>query len=64
MCVRVSGVKRELVLENSPKWEALTEVLQEMERENKSSQQEPGQSSVLLERCAAVKDISATWICI
>nr|XP_040032450.1 DNA repair endonuclease XPF isoform X1 [Gasterosteus aculeatus aculeatus] len=36
------GVKRELVLENSPKWEALTEVLQEMERENKSSQQEPG----------------------
>ncbi|KAM8836185.1 DNA repair endonuclease XPF isoform 2-T2 [Spinachia spinachia] len=37
-----SGVKRELVLENSPKWEALTEVLQEIERENKSSQQEPG----------------------
>ncbi|XP_037318967.2 DNA repair endonuclease XPF [Pungitius pungitius] len=37
-----SGVKRELVLENSPKWEALTEVLEEIERENKSSQQEPG----------------------
>ncbi|XP_041818875.1 DNA repair endonuclease XPF [Chelmon rostratus] len=35
-------VKRELVLEKSPKWEALTEVLQEIERENKSSQQEPG----------------------
>ncbi|KAL6094425.1 ercc4 [Pungitius sinensis] len=37
-----SGVKRELVLEKSPKWEALTEVLEEIERENKSSQQEPG----------------------
>uniref|UniRef100_A0A673ABY2 DNA repair endonuclease XPF n=1 Tax=Sphaeramia orbicularis TaxID=375764 RepID=A0A673ABY2_9TELE len=32
---------RELVLEKSPKWEALTEVLQEIERENKSSH-EPG----------------------
>uniref|UniRef100_UPI003AAE2E89 DNA repair endonuclease XPF-like n=1 Tax=Centroberyx gerrardi TaxID=166262 RepID=UPI003AAE2E89 len=38
----VSEVKRELVLEKSPKWEALTEVLQEIERENKSSQHEPG----------------------
>ncbi|XP_039991983.1 DNA repair endonuclease XPF [Xiphias gladius] len=37
-----SGVKRDLVLEKSPKWEALTEVLQEIERENKSSQHEPG----------------------
>ncbi|XP_034564439.1 DNA repair endonuclease XPF [Notolabrus celidotus] len=35
-------VKRVLVLEKSPKWAALTEVLQEIERENKSSQQEPG----------------------
>ncbi|XP_044033423.1 DNA repair endonuclease XPF [Siniperca chuatsi] len=35
-------VKRELVLEKSPKWEALTEVLQEIERENKSSQHVPG----------------------
>ncbi|KAM6963536.1 DNA repair endonuclease XPF [Tautogolabrus adspersus] len=35
-------VKRELVLENSPKWAALTEVLQEIERENKCSQHEPG----------------------
>ncbi|XP_031699109.1 DNA repair endonuclease XPF isoform X1 [Anarrhichthys ocellatus] len=35
-------VKRELVLEKSPKWEALTEVLQEIERENKSSQHDPG----------------------
>lgn len=48
MCVWVSEVKRELVLEKSPKWEALTEVLEEIERENKSSQHEPGQSSVLL----------------
>uniref|UniRef100_UPI0037E92C77 DNA repair endonuclease XPF n=1 Tax=Semicossyphus pulcher TaxID=241346 RepID=UPI0037E92C77 len=37
-----SEVKRELVLEKSPKWAALTEVLQEIERENKSSQHEPG----------------------
>uniref|UniRef100_A0A7N6FBE3 DNA repair endonuclease XPF n=1 Tax=Anabas testudineus TaxID=64144 RepID=A0A7N6FBE3_ANATE len=36
------GVKRELVLENSPKWEVLTEVLHEIEKENKSSQLEPG----------------------
>uniref|UniRef100_A0A8C4EZE8 DNA repair endonuclease XPF n=1 Tax=Dicentrarchus labrax TaxID=13489 RepID=A0A8C4EZE8_DICLA len=35
-------VKRRLVLEKSPKWEALTEVLQEIEKENKSSQHEPG----------------------
>lgn len=43
VCVRVfSEVKRELVLEKSPKWEALTEVLLEIERENKSSQLEPG----------------------
>ncbi|XP_070845942.1 DNA repair endonuclease XPF [Chaetodon trifascialis] len=35
-------VKRELVLEKSPKWEALTEILQEIERENKSSQLEAG----------------------
>uniref|UniRef100_A0A7N6A5Q1 DNA repair endonuclease XPF n=1 Tax=Anabas testudineus TaxID=64144 RepID=A0A7N6A5Q1_ANATE len=37
-----SEVKRELVLENSPKWEVLTEVLHEIEKENKSSQLEPG----------------------
>lgn len=42
VCVWVSEVKRELVLERSPKWEALTEVLEEIERENKSSQHEPG----------------------
>ncbi|XP_047464164.1 DNA repair endonuclease XPF [Mugil cephalus] len=37
-----SEVKRELVLEKSPKWEALTEVLEEIEKENKSTQHEPG----------------------
>nr|XP_057917292.1 DNA repair endonuclease XPF isoform X2 [Doryrhamphus excisus] len=37
-----SGVKRELVLEKSPKWDALTDVLQEIEKENKSSQCEQG----------------------
>uniref|UniRef100_A0A3B3D8G6 DNA repair endonuclease XPF n=1 Tax=Oryzias melastigma TaxID=30732 RepID=A0A3B3D8G6_ORYME len=34
-------IKRELVLEKSPKWEALTEVLEEIEKENKSCE-EPG----------------------
>ncbi|XP_077359190.1 DNA repair endonuclease XPF [Festucalex cinctus] len=38
----VSEVKRVLVLEKSPKWEALTDVLQEIEKENKNSQHEPG----------------------
>lgn len=42
VCLCLADVKRELVLEKSPKWEALTEVLQEIERENKSSQLEPG----------------------
>ncbi|XP_057681747.1 DNA repair endonuclease XPF [Corythoichthys intestinalis] len=37
-----SEVRRVLVLEKSPKWEALTEVLQEIERENNKSQHEPG----------------------
>lgn len=37
-----SEVQRELVLEKSPKWEALSEVLQEIEKENKSSEHEPG----------------------
>ncbi|XP_069036755.1 DNA repair endonuclease XPF [Lepisosteus oculatus] len=35
-------VKKELVLEKSPKWEALTEVLQEIEKENSSSELGPG----------------------
>lgn len=37
-----SEVQRKLVLEKSPKWEALSEVLQEIEKENKSSEHEPG----------------------
>ncbi|XP_038130141.1 DNA repair endonuclease XPF [Cyprinodon tularosa] len=37
-----SEVKRELVLEKSPKWEVLTEVMEEIEKENKNSQNEPG----------------------
>ncbi|KAM4524824.1 DNA repair endonuclease XPF [Odontesthes bonariensis] len=37
-----SEVKRELVLEKSPKWGALTEVLEEIEKENNSSQHEAG----------------------
>lgn len=43
-----SEVKRELVLERSPKWEALTEVLEEIEKENKNSEHEPGRSPVLI----------------
>lgn len=39
-------VQRELVLEKSPKWEALSEVLQEIEKENKSSEHEPGQLDI------------------
>lgn len=47
-CFCVPEVKRELVLEKSPKWEALTEVLQEIERENRSSQHEQGKAVVTL----------------
>ncbi|XP_023196553.1 DNA repair endonuclease XPF [Xiphophorus maculatus] len=39
---RVPEVKRELVLEKSPKWEVLTEVLDEIKKENQNAQQEPG----------------------
>ncbi|XP_036386075.1 DNA repair endonuclease XPF [Megalops cyprinoides] len=35
-------VKRELVLEKNPKWEALTEVMQEIEQENSQSEHDPG----------------------
>lgn len=45
VCFCVPELKRELVLEKSPKWEALTEVLQEIERENKSSQHDQGENS-------------------
>lgn len=42
-CASAPEVKRVLVLEQNPKWEALTEVLQEIEKENKSSELKPGQ---------------------
>lgn len=42
LCILLGLLKRELVLEKNPKWEALTEVLQEIEKENNSSNHEPG----------------------
>ncbi|PKU38993.1 dna repair endonuclease xpf [Limosa lapponica baueri] len=44
-------VKRELVLESNPKWEALTEVLKEIENENKNSEDLGGPGQVLI--CAS-----------
>lgn len=46
-CVCVVPLKRELVLEKNPKWEALTEVLQEIEKEMSSSEHEPGDAMTL-----------------
>ncbi|KAM4525948.1 DNA repair endonuclease XPF isoform 2-T2 [Fundulus diaphanus] len=46
-----SEVQRELVLEKSPKWEVLTEVLKEIEEENRSSQHGSGAGRVLI--CAS-----------
>ncbi|XP_031218889.1 DNA repair endonuclease XPF isoform X1 [Mastomys coucha] len=43
--------KRELVLESNPKWEALTEVLKEIEAENKESEALGGPGQVLI--CAS-----------
>ncbi|XP_043945344.1 DNA repair endonuclease XPF [Protopterus annectens] len=43
--------KRELILEKSPKWEALTDVLQEIEKENKNSEALGGPGRVLI--CAS-----------
>ena len=40
--VNVTEGRRELVLEKAPKWEALTEVLEEIEKENQSAAHEPG----------------------
>ncbi|XP_030068380.1 DNA repair endonuclease XPF isoform X2 [Microcaecilia unicolor] len=53
--------KRELVLESSPKWEALSEVLQEIERENKESDALGGPGRVLIcasddRTCAQLKE--------
>ncbi|NXN98009.1 XPF endonuclease, partial [Rhinopomastus cyanomelas] len=44
-------LKRELVLESNPKWEALREVLKEIENENKSSEDLGGPGQVLI--CAS-----------
>ncbi|KAI2658529.1 DNA repair endonuclease XPF [Labeo rohita] len=51
--------KRELVLEKNPKWEALTEVLQEIEKENSSSEHEPGRVLICASddrTCAQLKE--------
>ncbi|XP_051771690.1 DNA repair endonuclease XPF isoform X2 [Ctenopharyngodon idella] len=51
--------KRELVLEKNPKWEALTEVLQEIEKENSSSEREPGRVLICASddrTCAQLKE--------
>ncbi|KAI4876486.1 hypothetical protein NFI96_010585 [Prochilodus magdalenae] len=52
-------LKRELVLEKNPKWEALTEVLQEIEKENSSSEHEPGRVLICAiddRTCAQLKE--------
>ncbi|EHB04165.1 DNA repair endonuclease XPF [Heterocephalus glaber] len=53
--------KKELVLENNPKWEALTEVLKEIEAENKESEALGGPGQVLIcasddRTCSQLKD--------
>ncbi|XDV44602.1 hypothetical protein PO909_012857 [Leuciscus waleckii] len=51
--------KKELVLERNPKWEALTEVLQEIEKENSSSEREPGRVLICASddrTCAQLKE--------
>ncbi|XP_053496427.1 DNA repair endonuclease XPF [Ictalurus furcatus] len=52
-------LKRELVLEKNPKWEALTEVLQEIEKELSSSEHEPGRVLICASddrTCAQLKE--------
>ncbi|XP_003998897.2 DNA repair endonuclease XPF [Felis catus] len=48
---QVQETKKELVLESNPKWEALTEVLKEIEAENKESEALGGPGQVLI--CAS-----------
>uniref|UniRef100_A0A8B9KFS5 DNA repair endonuclease XPF n=1 Tax=Astyanax mexicanus TaxID=7994 RepID=A0A8B9KFS5_ASTMX len=51
--------KTKLVLEKNPKWEALTEVLQEIEKENSSSEHEPGRVLICASddrTCAQLKE--------
>ncbi|XP_051529652.1 DNA repair endonuclease XPF [Myxocyprinus asiaticus] len=55
----IATLKRELVLEKNPKWEALTEVLQEIEKENSSSEHEPGRVLICASddrTCAQLKE--------
>ncbi|NWX95599.1 XPF endonuclease, partial [Nothoprocta ornata] len=54
-------MKRELVLESNPKWEALQEVLKEIENENKNSEDLGGPGQVLIcasddRACAQLKE--------
>ncbi|NXC38234.1 XPF endonuclease, partial [Penelope pileata] len=49
--VQENELKRELVLESNPKWEALREVLNEIENENKNSEHLGGPGQVLI--CAS-----------
>ncbi|XP_067162361.1 DNA repair endonuclease XPF [Apteryx mantelli] len=54
-------LKRELVLESNPKWEALREVLKEIENENKNSEDLGGPGQVLIcasddRACAQLKE--------
>ncbi|GAA6101030.1 DNA repair endonuclease XPF [Tachysurus ichikawai] len=52
-------LKRELVLEKNPKWEALSEVLQEIEKEMSSSEHEPGRVLICASddrTCAQLKE--------
>ncbi|XP_035261096.1 DNA repair endonuclease XPF [Anguilla anguilla] len=52
-------VKRELVLETNPKWEALSEVMQEIERENSQSENNPGRVLICASddrTCAQLKE--------
>ncbi|XP_055032647.2 DNA repair endonuclease XPF [Misgurnus anguillicaudatus] len=55
----IAPLTRELVLEKNPKWEALTEVLKEIEKENNSSQREPGRVLICASddrTCAQLKE--------
>ncbi|XP_013373418.1 PREDICTED: DNA repair endonuclease XPF isoform X2 [Chinchilla lanigera] len=60
-----SEMKKELVLESNPKWEALTEVLKEIEAENKESEALGGPGQVLIcasddRTCSQLKDYLTT----
>ncbi|XP_026861910.2 DNA repair endonuclease XPF [Electrophorus electricus] len=52
-------LKRQLVLEKNPKWEALSEVLQEIEKDNSSCEHEPGRVLICASddrTCAQLKE--------